>query len=378
MCFIFSFWARAIVLCTSKDVYQEAGLYMSLINLKNGLLLFCVIILLISFCLFPVKYVSRAVAICLEQKTCFLSCFCSCSLYNIETVRTAQMYSSATVFSLYMKIDLSTYTYIGSSTSIYIHLHACACHVLTSELDCFLPQTPWRPSRALRGHVSQFLYMEVSSLQAEGGKKPEAANYIIFLLQSLLFFTANCTRSGICIKHRSCYQVLSQASGHCISFTSPSDSPYAHKYAFSVEELHLGSSERTWCVGMRQHSFVGSIQICFLLHHHLNCIETFYLFWDQENSTLGDYSPTLLAQFMWLCSGTDAERINALAGLCRTLWLAQVYPRTGTTCCQQTLDVFTEAQEQQEALEANAELFPGWSSPTRAELLLLPRCCPGP
>lgn len=188
MCFIFSFWARAIVLCTSKDVYQEAGLYMSLINLKNGLLLFCVIILLISFCLFPVKYVSRAVAICLEQKTCFLSCFCSCSLYNIETVRTAQMYSSATVFSLYMKIDLSTYTYIGSSTSIYIHLHACACHVLTSELDCFLPQTPWRPSRALRGHVSQFLYMEVSSLQAEGGKKPEAANYIIFLLQSLLFF----------------------------------------------------------------------------------------------------------------------------------------------------------------------------------------------
>lgn len=125
MCFIFSFWARAIVLCTSKDVYQEAGLYTSLINLKNGLLLFCVIILLISFCLLPVKYMSRAVAVCLEQKSYFLSCFCSCSLHNIETVRTSQMYS------LYMKIDLSMYTCIGRHTYciyIYTHVHAMFWH----------------------------------------------------------------------------------------------------------------------------------------------------------------------------------------------------------------------------------------------------------
>lgn len=359
---------------------------MSLINLKNGLLLFCVIILLISFCLFPVKYVSRAVAICLEQKTCFLSCFCSCSLYNIETVRTAQMYSSATVFGLYMEIDLSTYTYIGSSTSIYIyiytHVHAMFWH---QNWIVFCHRLPEDPLELLEGMCPNFCtWKSAVSKQREVRSQKQLITSFFFYRASFFFFfffTANCTRSGICIKHRNCYQVLSQASGHCISFTSPSDSPYAHKHAFSVEELHLGSSERTWCVGMRQHSFVGSIQICFLLLHHLNCIETFYLFWDQENSTLGDYSPTLLAQFMWLCSGTDAERINALAGLCglpQTLWLAQVYPRTGTTCCQQTLDVFTEAQGQQEALEANAELLPGWSSPTRAELLLLPRCCPGP
>lgn len=166
---------------------------MSLINLKSGLLLFCVIILLKPFCLFPVKYISRAAAIFLEQKTCSLPCFCSCSLYNIETVRTSQRYSSVTVFSLYMLIDLSIRTYIYTHTSMYIYTHTCSA--LTLEMGGFLPQTPQRPSGALRGMLPNSCTRKPAvSKQREGRSQKQLVTSFFSTTASFFFVTANCAQ----------------------------------------------------------------------------------------------------------------------------------------------------------------------------------------
>ena len=103
---------------------KKLGCYMCLINVKNGLLLFCVI-LLISFCLFPVKYISRAAAILLGAKNSVsfpVSCVALCIILRHKT---PQRYSSVTAFTLYVLtgpgIQKCAYTHGGGC----IHTHMC-------------------------------------------------------------------------------------------------------------------------------------------------------------------------------------------------------------------------------------------------------------
>lgn len=189
------------------------------------------------------KYISRTSAICLEQKTCCLPCFCSCSLYNIKTVRT-QRYSSVTVFSLYMLIDLSICRYVYTGTHIY--LYTCMQCSDVGEGWFFTTDTPetfWSSQR----DASQFLYKEASSFQAEGRKKPETAGDIIFLHQSLIFFFSwyckPCTRGWIPTTEACHCHVLSQVSEHCKPHPSSSNSLVSvHPLLSAQNNAHIWSS----------------------------------------------------------------------------------------------------------------------------------------
>lgn len=129
------------------------------------------------------------------------------------------------------------------------HLYLCVCAyiytVVTLRLGGFCHPHPTDPlwSQPLWGAASQSLSMEESNLHAERGSKPETANNVIYLLQSLLRITSNCAQETGFTAGRKGLSCQSWAVSSC------SDPHPCLLTTFWLESTHpLPSSQNTPCL----------------------------------------------------------------------------------------------------------------------------------